>query len=245
MDPGSVTPTKPGRFVAVAHRGGNGRRALARALAAGVDWIEVDVWLHYGRLVARHDPTLWRLPVSVGKRSISVHLGPSLDLDWLIGRTASCGAFLLIDLKGRNPRLAAQIIDALRRGQAIGRAALCGQEWEPLDAARALGDDVQTLYSVGSVAQFDAFVGRRRDGSVPSITSCWHALLTEERCATLAEVGAGAVAWTVDDEARARALIGWGTYGITSNDYAMLRRLREPAEPPGDAQLAERRESGR
>lgn len=232
-------------FVAVAHRGGNSRRSVARALASGVDWLEVDVWLHYGRLITRHDPTLWRLPVSVGRRSLSVHLGPSLDLDWLISRTAATNTFLLVDLKGRNPRLPVHVANALRSSGATDRAALCGREWEPLDLARAVAGDIQTIYSIGSETQFAAFLERRREGSVPPITSCQHSLLTEQRLAALAEVGSSAVAWTVDDAARARSLIRGGVYGITSNNYPMLSRLRSEQVKGEDGQLAERRESGR
>ena len=77
----------PARPVTVAHRGGNSRQALRAALTAQVDWIEADIWLHYGRLVARHDHQLWRLPITYNRRSIGLQLAPSIVLDTLIDAT--------------------------------------------------------------------------------------------------------------------------------------------------------------
>jgi len=211
--------------VRVAHRGGNTRRSLRAALAAGVDWIEIDVWLHYGRLVARHDATLWRLPITLSRRSVGVQLLPAPQLDRLIQATASSGTRLLVDLKGRSTALPIAIVETLRRHDALARSALCTQEWGPLEAARALGDDVHVVYSLGQPEHLIAFLARRQEGTVPPWTSCSHRLLTPATVAALKDAGSAIIAWTVDDERRARDLLAWGVDGITSNNYAMLARL--------------------
>lgn len=227
MDAAPPIPVEP--FL-VAHKGGNSRNALRRALAAEVDWIEVDVWLHYGRLLARHDPTLWRLPLTYSRRAVKLHLGPALDLDRLIERTAEAGAFLLVDLKGPHPALAEQVVAALRRHEVTHRAALCGQEWGPLERAREMGDDVQVLFSLGRPEHLDRFLVRCRAGDAPSLTSCSHRILDAGRVERLRAAGARILAWTVDNENRARTLLGWGVSGITSNNYAMLARIRAERE---------------
>lgn len=224
-----------GRPIRVAHRGGNSRRLLHRALAAGVDWIEADIWLHYGRLVARHDRALWRLPVTYSRRSVSLILAPSIVLDTLLDATRRTGARVLIDLKGPHAGLPEAIVRALRRRDAFERAALCGQEWEPLDRARALEPRVRVFFSLGRPEHLDRYLARRSDGSAPPFASCYHALLTPDTVAALKETGSTVIAWTVDSEARARQLLGWGVDGITSNRFEMLNRLGPAARavPPG------------
>lgn len=220
--------------ILVAHRGGNTRRALRAALAARVDWIEVDVWLHYGRLVARHDPAVWRLPLTYSSRSLSLNLARPVVLEALIEATAASGTRLLVDLKGAAASLPDEIVRQLRHGGALGRSALCGQEWPPLERARALGDDVDVIFSLGQPQHLAAFLRRRREGTATSWTSCSHRLLTPESVAALKATGTMILAWTVDAEPRARALLDWGVDGIISNDYAMLGRLRDqPAERRG------------
>ena len=219
---------QPLRPIRVAHRGGNSRRALRDALAAGVDWIEADIWLHYGRLVARHDRSVGRLPITYSRRSVSIRLAPALVLDTLIRATAASSIRLLIDLKGDDPNLAAAIVETLRRHEAHGRSALCGQDWRPLDAARRLDPETNVIFSLGRPEHLAAYLARRRDGTAPATTSCFHGLLTPATAASLKEAGSTIVAWTVDAEHRARELLAMGVDGITSNDYAMLNRLGLP-----------------
>jgi glycerophosphoryl diester phosphodiesterase len=221
-----------GRPIRVAHRGGNSRRLLRRALSAGVDWIEADIWLHYGRLVARHDPALWRLPVTYSRRSVSLILAPSIVLDTLLDATRRRQTRVLIDLKGRPADLPEAIVGVLRRRDVFDRTALCGQEWEPLDRARALDPRVRVFFSLGTPEHLERYLARRRDGSAPPLASSYHALLTPATVAALKDAGSTVIAWTVDSEARARQLLGWGVDGITSNRIAMLNRLARTSDGP-------------
>lgn len=225
--PGAGAPGR--RPVRIAHRGGNDRGALRRSLALGLDWIEADIWLHYGRLVARHDRSVWRLPITYSRRSLSVRLTPALLLETLLSATAGTGTRLLIDLKGAHPGLPAAIVEQLQRRDALGRAALCGQEWQPLEEAQRIDPGVEVIFSLGRPEHLSAYLARRREGTAPTGTSCYHGLLNPGAVATLKDAGSTIIAWTVDSEARARELLGWGVDGITSNDYAMLSRLSLPA----------------
>jgi glycerophosphoryl diester phosphodiesterase len=211
----------------IAHRGGNARRALRTALAAGgVDWLETDVWLHYGRIVARHDASVWRLPLTRDRWRLG--LGPlrHLTLDHLLDAVAETPVRLLLDLKGRDPRLPAALVDHLCRRDALTRVALCTQEWAPLDAARALAPSLTVFFSLGREEQLPAYLARLDAGTAPPLISINHRLLTAARVADLRRRGVTLIAWTVNDLARARELIAWGADGITSDLLPLLRRLR-------------------
>jgi glycerophosphoryl diester phosphodiesterase len=223
--------TQVSQPIRVAHRGGNSHARLAQALAAGVDWIELDVWLHRGRLIARHDRPLWRLPITYSRRSIALHFAPAIRLDAVLQATARTPARVLIDLKGPSTALPAALVAALRQGEAFARTALCSQDWAVLDRARALDPRVQVIYSLGTRAQLQDYLVRRGTGAAPPITSCLHRLLTPARVAALKAVGSTIIAWTVDTEARAGDLLAWGVDGITSNRFALLQRLKVPDRP--------------
>jgi glycerophosphoryl diester phosphodiesterase len=232
----TATPHESG-FVAIAHRGGNSRRALTLALAAAVDWIEIDVWLHYGRLVARHDRALWRLPVTYSRRRVSLQLAPAVVLSTAIEATDTMSTHQLVDLKGNEPGLPDAIVQTLAERGALGRAALCGQNWRPLDRARSLRPDVEVIFSLGRPEHLSAYLSRRRDGSAPPVTSCYHGLLTPATVDALKGAGSTIFAWTVDDVERARTLLAWGVDGIISNDYGMLAGLRGWPPPPARSRL--------
>lgn len=212
--------------ILVAHRGGNSQRAMAAAFTAGVDWLETDVWWHYGRLVARHDRSIWRLPLTYGRRSLALQLAPALVLEQVLDAARAHGVRVLIDLKGSAPRLPQEIVRLLARKDALQSAALCGQAWAALDAARASEPNVELIYSLGRPDHLAEYLERIRDGTAPTTTSCYHGLLTQARVRSLKDAGATIIAWTVDSEPRARELLGWGVDGITSNRYEMLAGLR-------------------
>jgi glycerophosphoryl diester phosphodiesterase len=235
LDAGVVSPAGMSDGpIRIAHRGGNSRPALRRSLDLGLDWVETDIWLLYGRLVARHDRTLWRLPVSYSRRSLQLHLAPAIVLDTVLRATARTSTRVLIDLKGGHPGLPAAIVRLLERRDAFERTALCGQEWGPLEEALRINPAVRVFFSLGRrPEQFDAYLARRNAGTAPPLASCFHGMLTPTTVARLKAAGSTVIAWTVDSEARARQLLDWGVDGITSNDYAMLARLSYPADRRG------------
>jgi glycerophosphoryl diester phosphodiesterase len=229
------------RPIRIAHRGGNSRSRLREALAVGVDWIEADIRLHYGRLVARHDRSIWRLPITYRRWSVALHLAPAVVLDTLLHATQGTATRVLIDLKGGHPRLPDALVGVLRSRDDFARVALCGQEWALLDRARALDPRVELIYSLGKPEHLPRYLARRRDGTAPQIISCFHGLLTPARVAGLKEAGSAIIAWTVDAEERAHQLLDWGVDGITSNRLTMLRRLW-PGSMQGDAERCHRAE---
>jgi glycerophosphoryl diester phosphodiesterase len=218
--------------VLVAHRGGNTRTALRAALAAGVDWLEVDVWWHYGRVVARHDAAVWRLPVTYSRRRIGLMPLQPVTLDELLDAIEGSPARLLLDLKGSAAALPVALAEGLHRRGALGRTALCGQQWAPLDAARQTEPGVEVFFSLGREEHYPAYLRRLEAGTAPARISIRHNLVTPERVAELHRRGVTLFSWTVNDPVRAHEMVGWGVDGIISDSLALLAGLRHPPAPP-------------
>lgn len=208
----------------IAHRGGNTRIALRKALAANVDWIEADIWWHYGRLIAQHARPLWPLPLTYDKWCLGLALQRPLLLPELIDATRG-GPQLLLDFKGTSAQLAPAVAEAVQRQGAISRAAVCGQEWPVLEAAARLEPSLRVFHSFESVGQVLAM--RRRPAAAPPIwaASVAHWLLTPELMQEFEQRGVEVFAWTVNDPARARELLELGVAGITSDRLDLLAGL--------------------
>jgi glycerophosphoryl diester phosphodiesterase len=200
--------------------------ALRAAVAAGVDWLEVDVWWHYGRIVARHDAALWRLPVTYSRKHIGLLPLRPITLDELLDAVAGTNIRLLLDLKGSAAALPGALAEGLRRRDALSRAALCGQEWGPLDAARAVEPGVTVFFSLGREEHYPAYLRRLAEGTAPPRISIRHTLLTPERVTELHERGVMIFSWTVNDLPRAQTLVHWGVDGIISDSLSLLAELR-------------------
>lgn len=219
----------------VAHRGGNTRKALRAALAARVDWLEIDVWWHHGRIVARHDPALWRLPVTYNRWRVGLMPLRPITLDELLDAVAGTPTRLLLDLKGNTAALPVALAEGLRRRGALDRAALCGQEWGPLDIARDIEPGLSVMFSLGQEAHYAAYMHRMESGTAPPRISIRHTLLTPERVAELHRRGVHIFSWTVNDPTRARELVAWGVDGIISDSLRLLATLRGDTPPPAPA----------
>lgn len=192
-----------------------------------MDWIETDIWLHYGRLVARHDRSLWRLPIRYSWRSIALILASELVLDDLLDATQGAPTRVLIDLKGRNRGLPDAVVSTLHRQSGFERAAICGKDWAALDRMRTLDPRIQAFFTLETSKHLEMYLARRRDSTAPPTISCFHGLLTPATVDALKSAGSIIFAWTVDSEPRARRLLAWGVDGITSNRIEMLNRIVE------------------
>jgi hypothetical protein len=221
--------TRPGPQT-IAHRAGNNRVALERAVSAGVDWVEADIWWHFGRLDARHEHALWRLPLRYDewKLGLALRRPPCLaDIcDYVTG-----GPRLLIDFKGDFPRLALDVVALLQAKESINRAAICGQNWRLLDLAVSRAPDLKAFYSIGSVAQLEALLHRSPDLPAIRAVSCAQALLTSVVLHQLLDRGIEVFAWTVNERPRALELVEAGAAGIISDSYEVLRAVARAKAP--------------
>jgi glycerophosphoryl diester phosphodiesterase len=219
--------------VAIAHRAGNDRRTLQAAIDAGADWVEADVWWQYSQLVARHERALWRLPIRYDEWKLGIALRPALRLEHICNLLEG-GPQLLIDFKGSARRLPLDVVETLRQHGATERAAICGQCWPMLDAARAREPALRAFYSLGTEAHLAALRERRPDLPKVAAVSCAEFLLTPNVIAEFLERELTIVAWTVNDIRRAQALIAAGVSGITTDSAAVLAAVRDirPSFPP-------------
>jgi glycerophosphoryl diester phosphodiesterase len=213
----------PHRIRRIAHRHGNERLPLASAIAAGVDWIEVDLWYSFGRLVARHERGLWRLPIVYDSWTLKTNFRP-LYLDEIISSSAG-GPGLFLDFKGTHRPLPSAVVEALRRTGEVERSAVCGQFWRPLDEIGRLEPRIRLFYSLGREEHVQRFLARLAQGLQPAGVSIAKWLLNAELGERLAGYGLEIFAWTVNEPAHALQLIEFGATGIISDDLDLLAGL--------------------
>ena len=208
----------------IAHRAGNSRRALQLAIEAGVDWIEIDVWYSYGRLIARHEWGVWRVPLVYDSRRLHVLRHRLIDLEDVI-RLTEGGPRLFIDLKGAHRRLPGAIVRALRKHDAADRAAVCGQHWPPLDAIAEAEPRIEIFHSLGRPEHLEAYAAREHDRLVPAGISIARSLVTPELVENFHKQERKLFAWTVNDWEQASQLAAWRVDGIISDRLDLLAAL--------------------
>lgn len=221
------------RPLAFAHRGGsalaaeNSMAAFANAASLGADGIELDVHLSRdGRVVVHHDRTLERttpLEGAVAARDAAElgRGGVPLLADVL---AAYRDLRVIIELKVNSAALADAVVDEVRSAHALDRVCIGSFGLRALRAVRAREPRVATsaareevrwaLYrswvgwAPGRVA-YGGFQVPERAGATrivsPAFVACAH------RAALAVHV------WTVDTEADARRLLGWGVDALITD----------------------------
>lgn len=186
--------------------------------------MEADVHLFRGRLEVRHLKTLGPVPILWDRWTLAPPWTPRLQLEALL---ESAGGELMLDLKGRNPRLARLVAAALARHARGARITVCSRNWRLLEPLRGI-EGVRIVHSVGSRRQLRElrrrFAHRRLDG-----ISIHRRLLDEPTVRELRERADLIMSWPVEHAAEARTLAGWGVQGLISSRFEAL------AEPTGSA----------
>lgn len=200
----------------VAHRAGNSLVRLQDAERLGVALVEADIRLWRGRLEVRHLKTVGPLPILWDKWRLANPFAPRLQLrDLLI--QARCETQLLLDLKGRNRRLAELVRDALPSGRPV---TVCARNRVLLEPFADL-DHVRLFQSVGSRRQLRTLL-RAADGVVLDGVSIHERLLDERVVEALRGLGAVVISWPVNSLERAGELAQLGIHGLISDDPAAL-----------------------
>lgn len=232
------------RPLAVAHRGEpvghreNTLPALAAALRAGADLIEIDVKVTAdGTVVLLHDDTLDRLWNRSGDvtdltyTQLRAFTSPSGGIPTLLealGLVSGTGAALLIDMD--SPAWAAPSQSVVQRAVDDGwlepdELLWCGRP-DALDVIRT-GDPAARI-----VLSWDA---GNNDGALPddevvdrlrpeAFNPHW-LMMTAETLAWARERQLAATCWTVDDDGLMRDLLALGVDAMTSNHISKLRRV--------------------
>ena len=210
----------------IAHRGGNALKRLVEAERANVDVVELDLWLHRGRLDVRHARSTGALPLLRDGWSLRPGRAGRLQLANILD-SAQAGTRLMLDLKGSDadlPRVAMNLMAERRPGEPY---LVSSKVWDLLAPFRSL-PHVLAVYSCGSLkALAEALDIARRDG-LPAL-GAHRRHFSPQGVAELREHVPECFAWGVDDRHRARELIEWGVTGVISDNYEMLRNLGRSA----------------
>ena len=200
----------------VAHRAGNDLARLHEAEQLGVALVEADVRLWRGRLEVRHLKTAGPLPILWDRWRLANPFAPRLELRNLLAG-ASPETELLLDLKGRNPRLAELVLEALPGDRGI---TICARNRRLL-APFAGRDDVRLFQSVGSRRQLRSFL-RRVDALALDGVSIHERLLDKRVVEELRRRSAIVMSWPVNTLQRAHELALLGVQGMISDRPSAL-----------------------
>lgn len=203
-----------GPFV-VAHRAGNDLRTLRRAEQSRVAVVEADLHLYAGRVEVRHLKTLGPVPVLWDRWRLAPPWAPRLLLDRLL-QTAAPSTLLMLDLKGRDPRLALRVAAALRE-HPRPRTVCCSRNWALLAAMRGI-EGVELVHSVGTVRQLAALRKLAAAQAIAGI-SIHKRLLSPASVRALRRNIGLIMAWPVLGVLEAGRLLDWGVDGVITQEY--------------------------
>ena len=215
------TSGRAGRPFVVAHRSGNSLSALKSAETLGIQTIEADIHLHRGRLEVRHLKTLGPIPILWDRWKLANPFARRLVVSELLEALGPLTE-LMLDLKGRDRRLAAGVLEALGPRLAAGPGVtICARSWPLLEPFRNL-QHVRVVYSVGSLRQLERLrlrvTGTRLHG-----VSIHERLLDSRRVGELRELADVILTWPVNTVERAQELVGYGVDGLISDRPAVVR----------------------
>jgi glycerophosphoryl diester phosphodiesterase len=214
----------------VAHRSGNSLSALRAAEALGARTIEADVHLHRGRLEVRHLKTLGPVPLLWDRWTLASPWARRLLLPELL-QAVEPRTELVLDLKGRDRRLAGRVLEALGPRLAEGHGVtICARSWPLLEPLAGV-ERVRLVHSVGSARQLARLRRRLGERRIQGI-SIHERLLDSRRVRELREVADLIFTWPVNTVERARELAGWGVDGLISDRPDLVRPAVAPAETP-------------
>ena len=207
----------------IAHGGGNGSGPVRDALASRAPVIEVDLWLHRGRLEARHERRVpGPLPLLYEFWYLTPAPSPPYYLEDLL-LACEGRASVLLDLKnglGEMPALLRRVLGAFGRGVQVVASS---QNWPLLREAKVACPQLDLYYSIDTPDQFDLFQSVMLHDPLPAGVSCRHSLLDRRVVRDFHDAGLAVLAWTVDDGERARDLVRWGVDAITTNRIEEIR----------------------
>ena len=213
----------PSRPTLIAHGGGNGPDPVLKALASRAPFIEVDLWLHRGRLEARHERRVpGPFPLLYEFWYLTPAPRPPYHLEDLL-LACEGRASVLLDLKNGLGKLAPvlrQTLAAFGRGVDVVASS---QNWPLLREVKVACPELDLYYSIDTPDQFDLFQSVMLHDPLPAGVSCRHTLLDRRIVRDFHDAGLAVAAWTVDDGDRARDLVRWGVDAITTNQVEEIR----------------------
>jgi glycerophosphoryl diester phosphodiesterase len=213
----------------VAHRAGNDLERLRFAERLGIPLIEADLHLGEREIEVRHLKTLGPVPVLWDRWTLASARAPRLGLETLLAAAAP-DTELMLDLKGRDRRLATELVAALAaHGVGPGRrVTVCSQSWELLEPVAAALPDARIIHSVGSRRMLAGLRRRFAERRLAGV-SIHRKLLDEGVVADLCERAEIVMTWPVETPAQARTLAAWGVHGLITDAFESVAPV--PAQP--------------
>lgn len=203
----------------IAHQAGNDLERLREAESLGVNFVEADLRLWRGRVEVRHLKTIGPIPIFWDRWRLANPFAPRLRLENLL-QTVAPRTELMLDLKGRNPRLAQLVLAQLPPDR---RVTVCARSWRLLEPFRSR-PHIRVVYSVGSNRQLRKLM-RRFDGRQLDGVSIHERLLNASIVAELRRRAEMVMTWPINTTHRAHELIAMGVNGLISDDLAVARAL--------------------
>jgi hypothetical protein len=211
--PVEIEQQRSARFV-VAHRAGNDIDRLRAAEALGCALIECDVRLFHGKPEVRHLKTIGPLPIFWDRWTLANPFARRLLLPELLQALAP-GTELMLDLKGRDGRLADLVVSALARRPEVRHATICARSLALLDPFRER-PGITTVYSIGRRRQLQGLTDRW-DGRRFDAVSIHERLLDRETVRLLGRYADVVMTWPVRTAEQARRLLAWGVRGLITD----------------------------
>jgi glycerophosphoryl diester phosphodiesterase len=213
----------------IAHGAANSPEGLA-AVAGDADVVEADVRRFGGRLEVRHAKTLGPVPLLWEGRRLLPPGSPRPLLHEILP-CVGAGVDLLLDLKGPDPRLGAEVLAATEDWRAERGLLVSARAWRTADRLRGAAG-VTVMHSVGGAGCLAALLRRYPPGGLEGV--CVHRrLLTPGVIAALRERAPRVWTWPVDDPWTGAALVRWGVTGLISDAPERLRALRRASPAAG------------
>ena len=229
--PAADSSLRPGadHVIAVAHRAGNDRAALERALSVGVDAVEADLRWDGGRIVTRHARRLPFLPVYWDRWYLRLDRRPQLTLDELLERIRG-RARPYLDLKATHQSFLSALLETLRRHEAVDDADISSSCWGQLAELRRSEPRLRLLRTVGDERQRAAYLALPSDDPLGAGIAIRRNLLDEELASDARVRGVPVYVWEVADLEAARQVVAWGATGVVADSLELLRALRSGTE---------------
>jgi glycerophosphoryl diester phosphodiesterase len=199
----------------VAHRAGNDLALLKEAERLPVALVEADVRLWRGRAEVRHLKTLGPVPILWDRWRLANPLAARLALRELL-EASGPRTELLLDLKGRDERLADLVLAELPAGRQV---TVCARSPRLLERFRGLAH-VRVFQSAGTRRQVRALL-RDADRALDGV-AVHERLLDSALVAELAQRGLLVLTWPVNSVRRAAELSLLGVHGLISDTPADL-----------------------
>lgn len=209
----------------IAHGAANSSGALAAA-AGLADVVEADVRRFAGRLEVRHAKTVGPVPLLWDHGRPIDPRTPRPRLAQVLPRVPA-GVALMLDLKGPDPRMAAEVLAATDGWRSRRPLLVSARAWRTADRLRG-EPGITVLHSVGGGRGLRALLRRYGPDELEGV-AVDRRLLTPGVVAALRERAPRVWTWPVDDPVTARTLVRWGVTGLISDHPGRLQHLRGAA----------------